>query len=169
MPSLNHVTSNKGLQLIKHYESCRLAPYKDSVGVPTIGWGNTFYENGAKVRITDKPITQERADQLLANTIKPFENDVSQLTKSVTLTQNEFDALVCFAYNVGSDIDIDLIAEGLGDSTLLKKVLANPKDQSIPQEFLKWNKAGGKVLNGLTYRRRSEAHLYMYDQVKFFN
>jgi lysozyme len=85
---------------------------------------------------------------------------VAILTKSVILTQNKFDALVLFAYNVGSDIDIDTIPEGLGDSTLLKKVLKNPSDAGIAPEFMKWVHAGGKISNGLIKRREIESNLY---------
>ena len=68
--------------------------------------------------------------------------------------------MVSFAFNVGSDIDVDNIPEGLGDSTLLRKVNANPNDPSIAREFIKWNKAGGRVLDGLTKRRIQESELY---------
>ena len=87
------------------------------------------------------------------------EEIVNNLLKT-TVTQNQFNALVSFAYNVGSDIDADDIPEGLGDSTLLKKVNKNPNDLSIMAEFLKWNKSNGKVSNGLVKRRKLEAKLY---------
>ena len=78
----------------------------------------------------------------------------------VKLNDDQLSALVSFAYNVGLDIDADFIAEGLGDSTLLKKVNANPNDPSIEKEFLKWTKSGGKILRGLVLRRQEEANLY---------
>ncbi|RYG40265.1 MAG: lysozyme [Chitinophagaceae bacterium] len=149
----------QGIKLIKHYEKCVLHPYLCPAGVPTIGWGNTFYENGKKVTLKDKPITQQRADQLFEAVLSMFEKDVTSLLK-VTVTPSQFDALVSFAYNVGSDIDQDDIPEGLGDSTLLKLVNANPLSPRIPGEFLKWNKSKGKVLDGLTKRRTIEAWLY---------
>lgn len=158
--------SNKGEQLIKHFESCRLEAYKDSVGVYTIGYGNTSYENGTRVKQGDK-IAQWRADDLFKRIVQRFVNDVNYLTKGVQLTQNQFDALVSFAYNVGSDIDLDTIPEGLGDSTLLKLILNNPENPDISKEFLKWNKAGGKLVPGLTRRRQSEAHLYTTGELKF--
>ena len=92
--------------------------------------------------------------------VAAFEKDVTMLTKSVVLTQNQFDALVLFAYNVGSDIDIDTTPEGLGDSALLKKVLHNPCAASIASEFMKWVHAGGKISNGLIKRRKIESNLY---------
>jgi len=154
------ITSTKGLQFIKSYEKCSLVPYMDSAGVATIGWGNTFYPNGEKVKITDSPITQLYADKLFSVIIANFENDVNFLLGKVVVNQNQYDALISFAYNVGSDIDKDTIAEGLGDSTLLKKVLKDPNDPTIKLEFAKWNKAGGKVLKGLTKRRAAEANIY---------
>ena len=153
-------TSQRGINLIKSFEGCKLKPYKCPAGVPTIGWGSTRYPNGVRVSMKDPAITQAKADEMLLWDLKVFEADVTKLTKSVVLTQNRFDALVDFAYNCGSDIDIDTTPEGLGDSTLLKKVLANPNDPTIANEFAKWNKGGGKVLPGLVRRRKEEAELY---------
>ena len=156
-----------GEKLIKHFESCRLEAYQDNVGVWTIGWGNTSYENGTRVKQGDK-ISQHRADELFSRIAQKFVNDVNFLTKNIQLRQHQFDALVSFAYNVGSDIDADAIPEGLGDSTLLKYVLADPDDPRISGEFVKWNKAGGKVLAGLTRRRKAEANLYTTGTLSFF-
>jgi lysozyme len=161
------ILSHNGETLIKHFESCRLEAYQDSAGIWTIGYGNTSYENGKRVKEGDK-IAQWRAEDLFVRVIQHFVNDVNYLTKGMQLTQNQFDALVSFAYNVGSDIDLDTIAEGLGDSTLLKLVLNNPKNPDISKEFLKWNKAGGKVVPGLTRRRKAEAHLYKTGELNFF-
>jgi len=159
--------SEKGEKLIKGFESCRLSAYQDSAKIWTIGWGNTSYENGARVKQGDL-LSQYRADELFKRIANKFVNDVNFLTKNTFLKQYQFDALVSFSYNVGSDIDIDNIAEGLGDSTLLKLVLANPNDHKIPAEFLKWNKSKGKVLGGLTRRRKSEAHLYSTGELNLF-
>lgn len=150
---------NKGYLLIAEFEGLRLSPYLCSAGVPTIGYGNTFYPSGAKVTMRDKPITQATAFWMLKQVANMFARDVDKLVTS-NITQNQFNALVSFAFNLGSDIDADNIPEGLGDSTLLRKVNANPNDQSIAREFLKWNKAGGRVLDGLTKRRTKEAQLY---------
>jgi lysozyme len=152
--------SENGKDLIKSFEGLVLHPYLDSAGVPTIGWGNTFYPNGKKVTLKDRPITREQADEIFDFVLSLFEKDVTSLVKA-PLKQNQFDALVSFAYNVGSDIDADDIPEGLGDSTLLKKVNANPNEPSIVNEFLKWNKAGGQVNKGLIRRRTIEAHYYI--------
>lgn len=158
--------SSIGETLIKEFESCELEAYQDSAGKWTIGFGNTKYENNARVKKGDK-IPQFRADQLFGRIIQGFINDVNYLTKSIQLKQHQFDALVSFAYNVGSDIDIDKIPEGLGDSTLLKLILNNPENPNISKEFVKWNKSGGKVVAGLTRRRKSEAHLYFTAELKF--
>ena len=141
----------KGLDLIAEFEGLKLKPYLCSAGVPTIGYGSTFYENGTKVKLTDAPITKQRAEQLLKNTADKFADKVAVLiTKHVT--QNQFNALVSFAFNVG--------VSALKVSTLLKLVNANPNDKNIAKEFLKWNKASGRVVQGLTNRRIKESTIY---------
>jgi len=143
--------SKRGLEIIKKHEGLRLSPYLCPADIPTIGYGNTFYENGVKVKLTDAPITNERAEQLLKNTLKKFEDGVNKyVTREIN--QNQFDALVSFAYNLG--------VGSLQTSTLLKRVNENPCDEDIKYQFSRWNKAGGKVLNGLTKRRKEEAELY---------
>ena len=143
--------ASKGLDLIKSFEGLRLKPYLCSANVPTIGYGNTFYENKAKVTLKDLAITEQRAVELLAWSLKGFEQYVDSYCVD-TITQNQFDALVSFCYNLGP--------ANLKSSTLLKKVNANPNDPTIRAEFLKWNKAGGRALAGLTRRRTAEADLY---------
>ena len=104
-------------------------------------------------------ISEHEASVMLERILSQFEADVISLVK-VPLTQNQFDALVSFAFNVGSDIDADTIAEGLGDSTLLKKL--NRKDYlGAANEFLKWNKCKGVVSKGLTNRRTRERELFL--------
>lgn len=140
-----------GYNLIKEFEGLRLKPYLCSAGVPTIGYGSTFYENGSKVKLTDMPITKLRAEQLLRNTADKFAERVAVLiTKPVT--QNQFNALVSFAFNVG--------VSALKVSTLLKLVNNNPNDANISKEFMRWNKAGGRVIDGLTKRRIKESAIY---------
>lgn len=150
-----------GIDILHHFEAPNgpdLEAYLCPAKRWTIGYGNTFYENGARVKKGDK-ITKERAEELFKHILKKFEEEVASLIKS-KVNENQFSALVCFAYNVGTDIDEDSIAEGLGDSTLLKKVNKDPNDPTIAAEFTKWNKSGGKVLNGLIRRRRAESQLY---------
>lgn len=144
--------SNKGLDLIKSFEGWYSAPYLDPIGIPTIGYGFTYYPSDRrKVTMKDKPLTKEQGEAMLREVLRGYELDVERLVK-VQLTQNQFDALVSFTYNLG--------ATNLSKSTLLRKLNANPCDTSIPNEFLKWNKAGGKVLKGLTRRREAEAKLF---------
>jgi len=150
---------NKGYLLIAQFEGLRLKPYLCSAGVPTIGYGSTFYPSGRKVTMQDKPITQETAFWMFKQVANMFAKDVDSLVTS-NINQNQFNALVSFAFNLGSDIDADNIPEGLGDSRLLRRVNANPNDPEIAREFVKWNKAGGRVLDGLTKRRLKEAELY---------
>lgn len=144
-------TGKKGLDLIKKFEGLKLKPYLCSAGVPTIGYGNTFYEDGKKVTLNDSLITEQRASDLLSLTVKTFEKHVDSFCRD-DINQNQFDALVSFAYNLGPN--------SLKNSTLLKKVNANPNDPTIRDEFMKWTKAGGKVLKGLVERRKAEADLY---------
>ena len=142
--------SENGLKFIEHFEGLRLSSYKDSVGVWTIGYGTTVYPDGRRVAKGDS-CTIEQANQYIANDVKRFEVGVSDLVK-VPLNQNQFDALVSFAYNLGLG--------ALGGSTLLKKL--NAKDYvGASNEFTKWIKAGGKVLDGLTLRRQSEHNLFI--------
>lgn len=143
-------TSLLGLNLIKKYEGLRLTAYLCPAGVPTIGYGSTRHPNGKKVFLGEKLTGEKEATQLLLATLSPFEDAVNKHLPN--LNQCQFDALVCFSYNVGTG--------ALVKSTLLKKAKINSADPSILDEFLKWNKAGGKVLTGLNNRRRDEANLY---------
>lgn len=146
--------SANGVDVIKHFEDCRLTAYQCSAGVWTIGWGHT----GKSVK-QGLVWTQQQADAALSDDLRQFERDVNSLVK-VPLTQGQFDALVSFAYNVGSDIDIDNIAEGLGDSTLLRNVNTQ-RFAPAADEFLKWDKSRGKTLRGLTRRRYAERALFL--------
>jgi lysozyme len=142
--------NDKGKDLIKFYEGCKLVAYKCSAAKDTIGYGNTFYENGTSVKPGDK-ITQERANELFEIIAKEFADKVAPLVKS-SVTPNQFAALTSFAYNAGIG--------NLKSSTLLKKVNANPNDPSIALEFAKWVRANNKVLAGLEKRRAAESKLY---------
>lgn len=143
--------SRKGLDLIKKYEGLSLKAYTCPSGLPTIGWGSTYYEDGTRVKLTDSPITTARAEELLANILIPFEKFVDSVTRD-DINQNMFDSLVSFSYNCGT--------QNLRNSTLLKKVNLNPNDPSIAIEFKKWNRGNGKVLKGLVLRREEESKLY---------
>ena len=142
---------SKGYDLIKTFEGLSLKPYLCSAKVPTIGYGNTFYTNGVKVTISDAPITQEKANEMLKVIADSFALKVSKIVPS-GLTQNQFNALVSFAFNLG--------VQALTNSTLLRLVKINPNDGNIAKQFLRWNQAGGKVVDGLTKRRIKESALY---------
>jgi lysozyme len=142
--------NEKGKDLIKFYEGCKLTSYQCSAGHWTLGFGNTFYEDGKPVKPGDK-ITQERANELFEIIAKEFADKVAPLVKSA-VTPNQFAALTSFAYNAGIG--------NLRNSTLLKKVNANPNDPSIALEFAKWTRANNKVLLGLQRRREAETKLY---------
>jgi len=139
-----------GADLIKEFEGCKLKSYQCSAKKWTIGFGNTFYEDGSPV-MPGHAITQEKANRLFEIIANEFADTVDKVV-TANVSENQFGALVSFAYNCG--------IANLQKSTLLKKVNANPNDQSIKAEFLKWNKAGGKVLAGLTRRREAESKLY---------
>lgn len=151
--------NEEGYKIIMEFEGLSLKPYLCTSSIPTIGFGNTYYPNGKKVTLKDKPITKEYAIEIFKFIADLFAKDVNSLIKTI-VTQNQFNALVSFAYNLGSDIDADDIPEGLGDSTLLKKVNKNPNDLTILNEFLKWVRSNGKISNGLVKRRKLEAKLY---------
>lgn len=141
----------KGLSLIKQFEGFMAKPYICSGGAKTIGYGATYYPNGTRVTMQDKAITEGQASTMLTNMLGIYEKAVDTFCRD-DINQNQFDALVAFAYNVGTN--------ALKSSTLLKKVNKNPNDPSIRTEFLKWNKANGRALKGLTNRRIAEANLY---------
>lgn len=143
-------TSEKGIALIKQFEGCKLTAYQDSVGVWTIGYGWTQPVDGKPIR-AGMTIKQQTAERLLKTGLVSYESDVSRLVK-VGLTQGQFDALVSFTYNLG--------ARSLSTSTLLRKLNAGDY-AGAADEYLRWNKAGGKVLNGLTRRREAERALFL--------
>ena len=134
-------TGNAGLNLIKQFEGCRLTAYKCPAGGWTIGYGHT-----AGV-ISGQTITQEEADKMLVCDVEKYERKVNKYYDRYRWNQNEFDALVSFAFNIGS-ID-QLTANG----TRSRAVIA--------EKILLYNKAGGKVLNGLKRRREAERVLFL--------
>jgi lysozyme len=137
------------LEFIKKHEGLRLKAYPDPAtgGEPwTIGYGNTFYEDGSKVMKGDV-ITKERADVMFFMTVKSFRK---RMRITATLTPNQETALTSLAYNIG--------VNAFNKSTLLRKVNNNPSDPTIKSEFMKWKNAGGRPM--LEKRRASEATLY---------
>lgn len=138
-------TSQNGIELIKKFEGCRLETYICPAGVFTIGYGHT----GADVKSGMK-ITQEEAETLLKNDLKAFEKGVQRIIKK-ELTQNQFDALVSFAYNLG--------LENLKKSTLAK-LINQDKIKEAANQFERWVYANGVKLNGLIRRRKAEKELF---------
>lgn len=153
-------------RFIFDHEKLRLKAYMPTKNDrPTIGVGNTYYTGalvkkfGRKdVRLGDV-ITEQEAYELFDNVLDSVKRDVASLV-TAPITDNQFGALVSFAYNVGSDIDADDIPEGLGDSKLLKIINKNPNDRAIYDEWKRWNKQKGIVLNGLVTRRAHELNYY---------
>ena len=140
-------TSQNGIDLIKHFEGCKLNAYLCPSKIPTIGFGNTFYEDGTKVKIGDK-ITQERADELLLSLLPKYENLAKKNVK-VELNQNQFDALVSYVWNTG------------GSSTLYKLINTKSSIESIEKWWTtKYITGNGKVLKGLVIRRKVEFELF---------
>jgi lysozyme len=138
-------TSKAGIELIKSFEGCRLNAYLDAVGIPTIGYGST-----TAVKMGDT-ISQDEAETLLRHDLVRFEECINEHV-DVDLNQNEYDALVCFAYNVGCN--------AVRNSTLLR--LLNGGDfKGAALQFKRWDKAGGKPLAGLTRRRQAESELFL--------
>lgn len=145
--------SKVGIDLIKSFEGCYLKAYKCPAGVWTIGWGTTEPIDGVKPH-EGMVITQKQADELLIKNLKAYENAVNEYV-TYSINQNQFDALVSFAYNCGNG--------ALKTSTLLKKLNAGDV-HGAANEFLRWNKANGKVLNGLTRRREAERKLFLKEE-----
>ena len=135
---------NKGLEMIKHFEGLELGAYKCAAGVWTIGYGHIKDVQEGDV------ITEQEADDMLVEELKEYENYINTLVKC-DLNQNQFDALVSWVYNLGP--------ANLQASTLLK-VLNAGDYAGVPAQIMRWNKAGGKVLEGLTRRRQAEADLF---------
>lgn len=138
-----------GIDFLVNEEGLILHPYKDSVGIPTIGVGCTYYENGQRVTMSDPPITKERAISLFRNVLKHYETAVWSITRD-DITQNMFNALTSLCFNIG--------VGAFKGSTVLRMVNVNPKDPGITQAFEMWKNAGGKPV--LLARRKREAKLY---------
>ena len=141
-------TSPKGIALIKEFEGLRLKAYKCPGGVWTIGYGHTADVKPGMV------ISEAQAEDYLIADLIAFEKYLNDL--GLVINQNQFDALVSFIYNVGTG--------NFYSSTLLRKVRANPQDNSIMDEFLRWVYSKGRVLPGLQRRRLREMKLYFSNE-----
>ena len=143
--------SENGINLIKIFEGFCPKPYKCTSGVPTIGYGATFYLDGTKVQMSDDSITKEEATLLLKNMVKLFENEVNSFLIA-DLNQNQYDALISLSYNIGWN--------ALRKSTLMTVLNANPNDEAIKTHWMKWVNSAGRKSNGLVKRRKLELELY---------
>ena len=143
-------TSRTGIELLKHFEGCELKAYQDSVGVWTIGYGHTkgIYEG--------LEITQLEAEKMLQDELPEYEGYITDKVVPM-LQQHEYDALVCWVYNLGPT--------NLSSSTLLKRLNAG-EFKDVPFQMKRWDKAGGQPLLGLTRRRNAEALLFKGEQWK---
>lgn len=138
-------TSKNGIELIKTHEGCILEGYLCPAGVPTIGYGHT------RTADLGKTITPEKAEKLLIKDIENVEKALYSI--SHTLTQNQFDALVSFGFNVG--------VQAFKQSTLISIVKKDPYSHRIRREFMKWVYVRGRITKGLKNRRIAEADLYV--------
>lgn len=136
--------SSEGIELIKKFEGCETTAYQDSVGVWTIGFGHTKgVQEGQSCSMQD-------AETMLSEEMDEYEGYINSMV-DVDLNQNEFDSLVAWVYNLGPT--------NLRESTLLKILNAGDKD-GIPEQINRWNRAGGKILQGLVRRREAESLMF---------
>ena len=142
--------SEDTVQMIKEFESYRENAYLDAANKWTIGYGNTYYQDGTPVKKGDV-VTKSEGEALFRNVLQEFANDVNDMVK-VDLNDCQFGAIVSLSYNIGVD--------AFKRSTLLRKLNTDPNDPSIANEFSRWVRAGGKTLNGLVKRRRKESEFY---------
>jgi lysozyme len=138
--------NEEGLKLLKKFEGCKLKTYRCVAGVLTIGYGHT-----GKDVTEGMTITKKEAEDLLVKDLERFEAGVKDLVK-VSISENQFSALVSFAYNIGLN--------ALSGSTLMKKLNAGDI-MGAANQFERWNKAGGKEVQGLTNRRLAERDLFL--------
>ncbi len=149
---MSRTINQAGLNLIEQFEGLRLVPYLDSAKIATIGLGTTRYPDGKAVTMQDPPITKAQAYSFLTNHLEADCKAVSGMVK-VAVNDNQFAALVSFAYNVGRN--------ALASSTLLKKLNSGDMEGAADQ-FLRWDHAAGVVVAGLTRRRQAERALFLH-------
>lgn len=143
--------NQEGLNLIKEFEGFRSQAYLCPANVWTIGYGNTFYQDGRKVKLGDR-ISEAEAERLLKITVESFADQVAKLI-TVPITNNQFAAIVSLTYNIG--------ISAFARSTLLSMLNNRKNKQEVAIQFLRWDKAGGKTLAGLTRRREREMRLFL--------
>ncbi len=150
---MNYTFSEGAISMIAQFEGFRAKPYLDSVGIPTIGFGSTTHTNGTKVTMNDAIIDKEMACEMLLFHLNQLELiDLNNCITRTDLKQNQVDAIGCLMYNIGD--------KGFCGSTLHNKINANAPISEIEQHWLEWDRAGGKVLDGLLKRRQAEFNYY---------
>ena len=142
---------------LKEYESLKLNAYICAGGVLTIGWGHTGLVDGKKIEL-GMSITKTKAQELFEQDIVTVEKPLANEPFANRLSQGQWDALVSFIYNVGWD--------SYKKSTLRKRINEDINHNDIPNQFMRWNKANGKILAGLTKRREWEVEQYKGEKVK---
>ena len=145
--------SDKGIELIKAFEGCKLFAYRDSVGVPTIGYGHT-----KNVRI-GQAITQQQADEFLRADLQECEKTLNEC--GINFRQEQFDALCSWIFNLGRTAFLN--------STMLQRIQAYTADIEVTDQLVRWHKAGGKPLRGLKRRRIAEANLFLGKDVYYLD
>lgn len=142
----------EAIKLLEEFEGLRLKAYRDPVGIATIGLGTTVYPNGQKVKMGDV-CTKEQAYDYALHDIQTERIPTIQKVVKVPLNNNELCALISLCYNIGNG--------ALAKSSLVRKLNQGLPKVDVADEFLKWNRAGGKVLAGLTRRRKAERELFL--------
>ena len=142
--------NDEGIAIIKKYEGCSLRCYLDPIGIPTIGYGSIWGLDHNRLVSSHRNITENEAEHLLKRELLTTENAVARLVKS-PLTQNQFSAVCCLVYNVGS---------GKFRSSTIRMKLNRKDFTGASNEFWKWRRAGGKILRGLVRRRAEEKELF---------
>lgn len=144
-------TGAVGVEIIKTFEGFFSRPYLCPANVPTIGFGSTRWFDGARIVMDSRTINREDATRLLQMELHHIESAIPRLIKA-PLTQNQFDALASFTFNLGS---------GRLQSSTLRSKINRLNYQGAADEFPKWRKAGGRVLRGLVIRRARERRLFL--------
>jgi len=145
-------TIDQAIKVIKKWEGFMPEPYLCPAGVPTIGYGNTMYENGDRVAMDDCKIDRKRGEEILIHFVKKVQKQVLSVLEQ-KLEDHQLAALISFTYNVGIG--------NLSSSTVLSWINAKPSMEMIPDEFRRWNKSKGKIFAGLTARREDERALWL--------
>jgi lysozyme len=150
---MNDITfSQAAAQLIAGFEGFRASPYKDSVGIPTIGYGSTTYPDGTKVTMDDSDVSKQQGLDMLLYHLNTYELPDLQQHITVDLTQNQIDALGCLIYNIGD--------HGFDNSHVLSDINSGIMDSDLETRWCAWDKAAKQVIPGLLARRQKEYHYF---------